>query len=90
MDWKVLLGTFGLLLVAELGDKTQLAVINMTARHKAPVPVFVGAFLALGLVTLLGVSCGEALTRLVPAEVLRRVSAGLFVLMGLLIWFDVL
>lgn len=89
MDWKVLLSTFALLFLAELGDKTQLAVINMTAKHKAPIPVFVGAFLALGLVTLIGVACGEALTRLVPPDLLRRVSAGFFVLMGVLIWFKV-
>lgn len=89
MDWKVMLSTFALLFVAELGDKTQLAVINMTAKHKAPIPVFLGAFLALGLVTFIGVAFGEALTRLVPTDVLKRISAIFFVLMGVLIWFDV-
>ena len=33
MDWKVFLSTFALLFVAELGDKTQLAVISMTSKH---------------------------------------------------------
>jgi putative Ca2+/H+ antiporter (TMEM165/GDT1 family) len=90
MDWRVLLSTFTLLFVAELGDKTQLAVINKTAKHKTPIPVFIGAVLALSLVTLLGVLFGEALTRIVPANVLRKVAAGLFVVMGALMWFDVL
>ncbi|NLT41134.1 MAG: TMEM165/GDT1 family protein [Anaerolineae bacterium] len=89
MDWKVMLSTFALLFVAELGDKTQLAVINMTAKHKSPIPVFLGALLALGLVTFIGVAFGEALTRLVPTNVLKRISAVFFVLMGVLIWFDV-
>jgi len=89
MDWKVFLSTFALLFIAELGDKTQLAVINMTAKHKAPLPVFLGAALALIAVTLIGVLFGEALTRLVPGEILMRASAVLFVVMGVLIWFGV-
>ena len=56
---------------------------------KSPIPVFLGALLALGLVTFIGVAFGEALTRLVPTNVLKRISAVFFVLMGVLIWFDV-
>jgi putative Ca2+/H+ antiporter (TMEM165/GDT1 family) len=85
---KVFLSTFALLFVAELGDKTQLAVISMTAKHKAPGWIFLGAVLALAAVTGLGVIGGEFLTRIVPAEVLRKVAAGGFVVMGVLMWFD--
>ncbi len=84
---KILLSTFALLFVAELGDKTQLAVISMTAKHRTPLWVFVGATLALTAVTALGVFGGEALTRFVPELVLRRLAALLFVVMGLLMWF---
>ena len=85
---KVLLSTFALLFIAELGDKTQLAVINMTAKHRAPIWVFVGATLALAAVTGLGVLGGELLTRFIPEAILRKVAALLFVAMGLLMWFD--
>jgi putative Ca2+/H+ antiporter (TMEM165/GDT1 family) len=85
---RVFLSTFALLFVAELGDKTQLAVISMTAKHKAPIWVFLGAALALAAVTGLGVVGGEFLTRLIPEAVLRKIAAGGFVLMGLLMWFD--
>jgi putative Ca2+/H+ antiporter (TMEM165/GDT1 family) len=85
---KVLLSTFALLFVAELGDKTQLAVISMTAKHKMPVWVFAGAALALTLVTLIGVLGGEVLTRFIPELVLRKIAAVLFVVMGLLMWFN--
>ena len=84
---KVLLSTFALLFVAELGDKTQLAVINMTAKHKMPIWVFAGATLALAAVTAIGVLGGELLTQFIPEQVLRKVAAGLFVLMGVLMWF---
>ncbi|MGD8626746.1 MAG: TMEM165/GDT1 family protein [Anaerolineae bacterium] len=85
---KILLSTFALLFVAELGDKTQLAVISMTAKHKAPWWIFVGATLALAAVTLLGVLGGELLTRIIPEAVLRKIAAILFVGMGLLMWFE--
>jgi Ca2+/H+ antiporter, TMEM165/GDT1 family len=90
MDWKVMLSTFALLFVAELGDKTQLAVINMTAKHKTPLPVFIGAVLALSLVTGIGVVLGEGLTRIVPTNVLQKIAAVLFVGMGILMWFEIL
>jgi len=85
---KILLSTFALLFVAELGDKTQLAVISMTAKHKAPFWIFVGAASALVAVTLLGVLGGELLTRFIPEAILRKVAAALFVGMGLLMWFE--
>lgn len=90
MDWKVVLSTFGLLFVAELGDKTQLAVVSMVCKHDRPWAVFVGASAALVLVTLLGVLGGQAVYRLVPASLLRRVSSASFILIGVLMWFDVL
>ncbi|HOR01627.1 MAG TPA: TMEM165/GDT1 family protein [Anaerolineae bacterium] len=90
MDWKVFGATFALLFVAELGDKTQLAVINMTAKHQKPWPVFIGAVAALACVTLIGVLGGEAITRLVPTQVLQKVSAALFVVLGVLMWFGIL
>jgi Ca2+/H+ antiporter, TMEM165/GDT1 family len=86
--FKILLSTFALLFVAELGDKTQLAVISMTAKHKAPFWIFVGAALALVAVTALGVLGGELLTRVIPEATLRKIAAVLFVGMGVLMWFD--
>ena len=87
-ELRVLLSTFALLFVAELGDKTQLAVISMTAKHKMPIWIFVGATLALAAVTLIGVLGGELLTRIIPEMVLRKIAAVLFVLMGILMWFE--
>lgn len=88
MELKLLLSTFGLLFLAELGDKTQLAVFTLVARHKQPIPIFIGAALALVLVTALGAAVGQGLGQIVPDTVLRRGAAALFVLMGVLIWFD--
>lgn len=85
---RVLLSTFALLFVAELGDKTQLAVLSMTAKHKMPLWIFLGATLALAAVTAIGVLGGEVLTRVIPELVLRKIAAALFVVMGVLMWFN--
>jgi Ca2+/H+ antiporter, TMEM165/GDT1 family len=90
MDWKVFATTFAALFVAELGDKTQLAVISLTSQKGKPVAVFFGAVTALALVTLLGVVFGEGLIRVVPEEYIKRGAAALFVVIGVLMWFKVL
>ena len=84
MDWRILASTFGLIFLAELGDKTQLAAIVMSAESKAPLAVFLGAVLALALVTLIGVAIGGTLTRVIPARYIRMAAGGLFVIIGIL------
>ena len=85
MNWSALVATFGLIFVAELGDKTQLAVITQTCKYRRPWPVFWGASLSLTVVTLIGALGGEILGRLVPQSLLRTIAAIAFVVMGVLI-----
>jgi putative Ca2+/H+ antiporter (TMEM165/GDT1 family) len=86
MNWSVLLSTFGLIFVAELGDKTQLAVIAQTCKYRCTWPVFLGGSLALTAVTALGVVGGQALGYMIPETAIRLVAALAFVLMGGLVW----
>jgi putative Ca2+/H+ antiporter (TMEM165/GDT1 family) len=72
------------LFLAELGDKTQLAVITMTAKSDSKLSIFLGASLALILVTLLGVLLGGILSEYVPTEWLQRIVAVAFILIGVL------
>jgi putative Ca2+/H+ antiporter (TMEM165/GDT1 family) len=88
-NWKAFAATFGLLFVAELGDKTQLAVLSM-ATKSTPWLVFIGGGLALTAVTALAVVGGEGLCRLIPKRVLLGVSAVAFVVMGVLMGAGVL
>ncbi|MFQ5811975.1 MAG: TMEM165/GDT1 family protein [Anaerolineae bacterium] len=88
INWKLLWSTFALLFVAELGDKTQLAVILTSASSDHPWVVFLGAALALVTVTLLGTLAGQVMARFVSPDVLRKGAAGLFVLMGVLMFFN--
>ncbi len=84
MDWKAFLFAFTTLLLAELGDKTQLAVITMSANTKSKLAVFLGAALALVLVTLIGVLAGDLVSRYIPAELLHRIVAVVFIVIGVL------
>ena len=82
MDWKVFAATFGIVFLAELGDKTQLAALALTGRTGNPVSVFLGASIALVLVTLLGVGVGAALGKLIPQKTMEIASALLFIGVG--------
>jgi len=85
MDWKIFVSTFGLIFLAELGDKTQLAAMAMAARSHSPLAVFVGAMAGFGLVTLVGVAFGGLITRFVPEAYVRFAAGGLFILFGIFI-----
>ena len=87
MDWKVFGTAFVTLFLAELGDKTQLAVITMTADTGSKVSVFLGATAALAVVTLLGVVFGGILSQYIPTEWLQRIVAVAFIAIGTLMLF---
>lgn len=87
MDWKIFGSAFITLLLAELGDKTQLAVITMTASTESKLSVFIGASLALVVVTALGVLIGGVLSAWIPTEWLQRIVAGAFIVIGVLMLF---
>jgi putative Ca2+/H+ antiporter (TMEM165/GDT1 family) len=88
MDWKLILSTFGAIFLAELGDKTQLAAVTLSASTRKPVAVFVGASLALVAVSAVGVAVGAGLAEVIPLNVVRKVSAAAFVLIGIAMLMD--
>ena len=87
MDWKIFGTAFVTLFLAELGDKTQLAIITMTANTESKVAVFLGASLALVFVSLLGVVSGGVLSQYIPTEWLQRIVAVAFIVIGGLMLF---
>ena len=87
LDWRVLWTTLGLIFLAELGDKTQLTTMALSAQTKAPLAVFVGAAAALTLTSLLGVLVGGIISRYVPAEYIRTISGVFFMVIGALLVF---
>jgi putative Ca2+/H+ antiporter (TMEM165/GDT1 family) len=88
MSWQVFLATFWLVFLAELGDKTQLAVMLQSAVHGRSI-VFLAASLALVLSTLLGVFFGGLLSKLVSVRVVHGVGGVLFIVFGILMLYSV-
>jgi putative Ca2+/H+ antiporter (TMEM165/GDT1 family) len=90
VDWKLLLSTFGIMFLAELGDKTQLTVFTLVTQSKRPLPVFIGSVLALTLVTLIGALFGQAITKFVPGNILRIAAGVLFLGIGIVVLWQAL
>ena len=80
----VLVTTFTTVFLAELGDKTQLATLLLSAQSGEPWLVFGGAALALICSSLVGVLVGRWLSKVMPPERLEQM-AGLLML-GLGLW----
>ena len=87
MAWHQFLTAFSVIFLAELGDKTQLAVITMSASTKRPLSVFLGGSLAMVLLTGIGAAAGDIVIKYVPEDMLSKVAAVLFIAIGLWTWF---
>ena len=79
----VFLSTATTVFLAELGDKTQLAALLLSAESGRPAVVFVGASLALISSSLVGVLLGRWLSRLMAPHQLERGAGVLMVVLGL-------
>jgi putative Ca2+/H+ antiporter (TMEM165/GDT1 family) len=81
--WGVLLTTVVVFFLAEMGDKTQIATVMLAARYDAYLSVVAGTTLGMMLANAPVVWLGERITRRVPIALVHRISAGVFVALGL-------
>jgi len=81
------LGVFGATLVtfflAEMGDKTQLATVALTAHFGQPVLVVIGTTLGMLLADVPAVFVGERLGAKIPMRLVHTVAATIFALLGI-------
>lgn len=82
--------TFLTIFVAELGDKTQVTTLLMSAESQSPWIVFLGAGTALVCTTFLGVSVGRWLSKQVQAETLETITGTLLMGISVLLLWDVI
>ncbi|HAP32502.1 MAG TPA: hypothetical protein DCQ14_05555 [Firmicutes bacterium] len=69
--WHVFLATFSLVFLAELGDKTQLAVLLMAAQDRPMWGVFFGSASALVLSTLIAVLLGTVISNYISPALIQ-------------------
>lgn len=79
----ILLSTFALITLAELGDKTQLAVVALSSQGN-PTSVWFGSTLALVTTSVMAVWAGRTLLQRIPIVLLHRISGALFIALSVL------
>lgn len=73
--WQVAWLSFGVILVAEFGDLTQIATATLAARYHDPLSVGVGAALGLWAVGGLAIVGGRSLLKVIPLTWITRAAA---------------
>lgn len=79
----ILITSFSTIFLAELGDKTQLATLILSAQSGRPIIVFIGAALALISTSLLGVLIGRWIANNLPRQRFTVVSAIVMLSLGI-------
>jgi len=79
----ILIAAFLLITMAELGDKTQIAVAGLSSAA-GPMPVWFGATLALSFISTIGVLVGSRLFQRIPMVLLYRISGVVFLILAAL------
>lgn len=77
-------GSFGLIILAEWGDLTQLATASLAAKSGNPLSTGIGALLALAAVAGIAASFGRQLVSRVPIRKVNYVGATVFA--ALAVW----
>lgn len=77
-------GSFGLVVLAEWGDLTQLATASLAAKSDEPVSVGLGALLALAAVAAIAATFGRQLVARVPLHKVNYLGSAVFA--GLAAW----
>jgi putative Ca2+/H+ antiporter (TMEM165/GDT1 family) len=77
----IFFSTFALITLAELGDKTQLAVVALSTQG-LPLSVWIGSSLALATTSLMAVWAGRTILQRIPIVLLHRFSGVLFILLS--------
>ncbi|NEO88229.1 MAG: TMEM165/GDT1 family protein [Spirulina sp. SIO3F2] len=86
--WATFSSTFITILLAEMGDKTQLATLLIAAQSHQPWVVFAGAALALIATSFIGVALGWWLAQRVSAETMNLAAAAILLVVAVLLLWD--
>jgi putative Ca2+/H+ antiporter (TMEM165/GDT1 family) len=87
MDFVLIIPAFLLILLAELGDKTQLAVISLSCRYSAT-HVFAGSMLGFLLVDGVSILAGGSLIAVLPLKLIEIAAGAIFIVFGIFTIFS--
>ena len=82
--------TFTTIFIAELGDKTQLATLLLSAESGKPIVVFLGSSLALIGSTLIGVLIGKWLSNKISPNKFAIFTGLLMLIISIFLAYDII
>ena len=86
---QTLITTFTTVFIAELGDKTQIATLLLSADTGRPLYVFFAAALALILSSLIGVILGTYISSKISQNTFNKVAGSIMIFISVYIFFNV-
>ena len=86
--FSIFITTFTTIFIAELGDKTQIATLMLSAESGHPIIVFVGSSLALISSSVVGVVLGKWLSKKISPKKFALFTSFLMIIISLYLAFD--
>ena len=86
----IFITTFTTIFIAELGDKTQIATLMLSAESGKPIIVFIGSSIALISSSLVGVLIGKWLSNKVSPNKFALFTGLLMIIISLFLAYDVI
>ena len=84
----IFITTFTTIFIAELGDKTQIATLMLSAESGKPIIVFLGSSLALISSSIVGVLIGKWLSNKVSPSKFALFTGALMVIISIFLTYD--
>ena len=85
----IFITTFTTIFIAELGDKTQIATLILSAESGKPIIVFLGSSLALISSSLVGVLIGKWLSSKISPSRFAFLTGALMIIISILLAYDI-
>ena len=88
--FSILITTFTTIFIAELGDKTQIATLMLSAESGKPLIVFLGSSLALISSSVVGVLIGKWLSKKISPSKFALSTGMLMIIISLVLGYDII
>mgnify|MGYP006236468357 CR=1 FL=1 len=85
----IFLATFTTIFIAELGDKTQIATLMLSAESGKPIIVFIGSSLALISSSVVGVLIGKWISEKISPNRFAFFTGLLMIIISIILAYDV-
>jgi putative Ca2+/H+ antiporter (TMEM165/GDT1 family) len=84
IDLAIVWAAFILIFLAELGDKTQIAVISLTVQYRSLRSISIGAISAFIAISTVGVLMGTSISLILPFDLIEKLAGSIFIIFGAL------